>query len=257
MIVKGPAWLFAGWLCVSGLLAVPSILCAQASPSLAELARREEQRRQAITQPGKVYTNADLGPDTFSRPSTPPGLPLTAAAVQEEVIDGDGDAQHPRNFCESCPRESQNRIRRDPAARRAFLLTQGITDGRAPDGFVVDHVMALCAGGADHPSNMQLQTIEAARQKDRTECDGPRIEATGDRAVQTQPVAPVVTSGGTLQVVQPVIVMPLIPSGPTCGANTPRENALAGATSAAGFGSGGSGQPCPPASFQPTTPGGK
>lgn len=33
-------------------------------------------------------------------------------------------------------------------------------------GHVIDHVEPLCAGGADHPSNMQWQTIEDARRKD-------------------------------------------------------------------------------------------
>ena len=36
-------------------------------------------------------------------------------------------------------------------------------------GYIVDHVTPLCAGGADHPSNMQWQTVEAAKIKDRAE----------------------------------------------------------------------------------------
>ena len=36
-------------------------------------------------------------------------------------------------------------------------------------GYVVDHVTPLCAGGPDHPQNMQWQTVEAAKIKDRTE----------------------------------------------------------------------------------------
>jgi hypothetical protein len=31
---------------------------------------------------------------------------------------------------------------------------------------VVDHIVPLCAGGADRPRNMQWQTIAAARAKD-------------------------------------------------------------------------------------------
>jgi hypothetical protein len=34
---------------------------------------------------------------------------------------------------------------------------------------VVDHVIALKRGGADAPSNMQWQTVEAAKAKDRVE----------------------------------------------------------------------------------------
>lgn len=36
-------------------------------------------------------------------------------------------------------------------------------------GFIVDHVVPLCAGGADAPSNMQWQTVEDAKAKDRDE----------------------------------------------------------------------------------------
>jgi len=36
-------------------------------------------------------------------------------------------------------------------------------------GYVVDHVVPLCAGGADHPSNLQWQTVADAKVKDRAE----------------------------------------------------------------------------------------
>ena len=36
-------------------------------------------------------------------------------------------------------------------------------------GHVIDHVEPLCAGGADHPSNMQWQTVAEAKLKDRHE----------------------------------------------------------------------------------------
>jgi hypothetical protein len=44
----------------------------------------------------------------------------------------------------------------------------GKTRGACP-GYVVDHVTPLCAGGADRPSNMQWQTVSAAKIKDRDE----------------------------------------------------------------------------------------
>jgi hypothetical protein len=34
---------------------------------------------------------------------------------------------------------------------------------------VIDHVNPLCAGGPDHPSNMQWQTVADAKIKDRAE----------------------------------------------------------------------------------------
>ncbi len=36
-------------------------------------------------------------------------------------------------------------------------------------GYVIDHVIPLCAGGADDPLNMQWQTIAEAKAKDREE----------------------------------------------------------------------------------------
>jgi hypothetical protein len=44
----------------------------------------------------------------------------------------------------------------------------GNTRGACP-GHVVDHITPLRAGGADHPSNMQWQTREEAKIKDRRE----------------------------------------------------------------------------------------
>lgn len=37
------------------------------------------------------------------------------------------------------------------------------------EGYVVDHVVPLCAGGVDQPTNMQWQTIVDAKAKDRIE----------------------------------------------------------------------------------------
>ncbi len=44
----------------------------------------------------------------------------------------------------------------------------GRTRGRCL-GYVVDHIKPLCAGGADHPSNMQWQSAPDAKIKDRAE----------------------------------------------------------------------------------------
>ena len=40
--------------------------------------------------------------------------------------------------------------------------------GRRP-GYVIDHVTPLACGGADHPDNMQWQTTEQAKLKDKWE----------------------------------------------------------------------------------------
>jgi hypothetical protein len=44
----------------------------------------------------------------------------------------------------------------------------GKTTGKCP-GFVVDHVIPLCAGGEDSPANLQWQELRASREKDKWE----------------------------------------------------------------------------------------
>jgi hypothetical protein len=56
---------------------------------------------------------------------------------------------------------------RSRAPVRAFLKASGFPNGRP--GFVVDHVLPLCAGGADAPSNMQFQEHAASLVKDAHE----------------------------------------------------------------------------------------
>ena len=71
------------------------------------------------------------------------------------------------------PRDAKGRIQRSPEAKHEFRKAHPCpstdrTSGRCP-GFVVDHVQALKHGGADAPANMQWQTKDAARAKDRVE----------------------------------------------------------------------------------------
>lgn len=65
------------------------------------------------------------------------------------------------------PRDSRGRIHRSREAKDEFLRRTGYPHGRP--GYVVDHVVPLCAGGADAPSNMQWQTVEEGKVKDRQE----------------------------------------------------------------------------------------
>lgn len=61
-------------------------------------------------------------------------------------------------------------LARDRGQVRAFRRTHpcpatGKAAGSCP-GWVVDHVVPLCLGGADHPVNMQWQEREASLKKD-------------------------------------------------------------------------------------------
>jgi hypothetical protein len=71
------------------------------------------------------------------------------------------------------PRDSHGRIARSSSAKHAFEKSNpcpstGKASGACP-GYVIDHVTPLKRGGADSPSNMQWQTKEAAKIKDKTE----------------------------------------------------------------------------------------
>jgi len=62
---------------------------------------------------------------------------------------------------------------RSAAARHAFVKSHpcpatGHTKLPCP-GYVIDHIVPLCGGGMDHKMNMQWQTVEDAKRKDREE----------------------------------------------------------------------------------------
>lgn len=79
---------------------------------------------------------------------------------------------------------------RDLKQRNDFRRTlvcpaTGKARGACP-GYVVDHIRPLCAGGADHPSNMQWQTTAEAKQKDRLEA----VECAAQRRQRVVPRKP-------------------------------------------------------------------
>ena len=64
-------------------------------------------------------------------------------------------------------RDSHGRIKRSEAAKKEFMRQSGHPNGWP--GHVVDHIIPLKRGGADSPSNMQWQTIEEAKAKNKWE----------------------------------------------------------------------------------------
>lgn len=71
------------------------------------------------------------------------------------------------------PRDSKGRIKRSESAKNVFKRSNpcpatGKTSGPCK-GYVIDHMTPLSKGGQDSPSNMQWQTKEAAKQKDKWE----------------------------------------------------------------------------------------
>ena len=70
-------------------------------------------------------------------------------------------------------RDAHGRIERSGAARAAFKREHPCPATHLPTGpcpgYIIDHVIALKRGGADTPTNMQWQTVEDAKAKDRVE----------------------------------------------------------------------------------------
>jgi hypothetical protein len=64
-------------------------------------------------------------------------------------------------------RTSNGKIKRSFSGRVEFMRRTGYPKGRT--GYVVDHIVPLECGGSDSPSNMQWQTVQEAKIKDRSE----------------------------------------------------------------------------------------
>lgn len=80
---------------------------------------------------------------------------------------------HSHHKAANAPRDSHGRIKRSSKAKGEFKQSHpcpstGRSTGACP-GYVIDHVTPLYRGGADDPNNMQWQTKEAAKEKDRWE----------------------------------------------------------------------------------------
>lgn len=86
------------------------------------------------------------------------------------------NASSPHTGSQKAPgvqRDARGKIQRDPEQKAKFKRTHpcpstGKTGGACP-GYVVDHVQALKHGGRDDPSNMQWQTVQQGKAKDKVE----------------------------------------------------------------------------------------
>lgn len=68
---------------------------------------------------------------------------------------------------------SEARIKRSQSAKVEFKLANpcphnGATKGPCT-GYIIDHMWPLACGGEDHPRNMQWQTAQEAKDKDKWE----------------------------------------------------------------------------------------
>jgi hypothetical protein len=93
--------------------------------------------------------------------------------LQKAIIVVAIQPHHNSNYCTTCERDSHGHIKRSPEVKNDFKQSHpcsstGKSNGACPS-YVIDHIKPLERGGADEPSNMQWQTKEAAKLKDRME----------------------------------------------------------------------------------------
>ena len=102
-------------------------------------------------------------------------LVVTFAAVTFalSLVTTKARAGAPEPFSAIALSENSGALERSARQKRAFRAAHPCpatarASGPCP-GWIVDHVVPLCAGGPDHPANMQWQTVEKAKAKDREE----------------------------------------------------------------------------------------
>ena len=95
-----------------------------------------------------------------------PGEGRSKASTRSRTV------SHPRATTPTPPgaRDSNGRFKRSETVKEGFMRQSGHPHGWP--GHVVDHRVPLACGGADAPSNMQWQTTEEAKAKDRIERHG-------------------------------------------------------------------------------------
>jgi hypothetical protein len=96
-------------------------------------------------------------------------------ALQAKRYSSRVSSHHSHSYTSS--RHSRHsRIKRSTAAKVAFKRQHPCpSTGKSPGpcrGYVIDHVKPLACGGADDPSNMQWQTVEEGKAKDKWERKG-------------------------------------------------------------------------------------
>lgn len=74
---------------------------------------------------------------------------------------------HISGYVYGVKRDNNGHVERSSSARKEFMKQTGYPKGHP--GYVIDHIIPLKRGGADTPGNMQWQTKEEAKAKDKLE----------------------------------------------------------------------------------------
>ena len=108
----------------------------------------------------------------FEKVTSGHGTARASSGAKRKASTKPDDAKTSKKKASTAARTTNGRIARSAAAKHTFEAQTGYPHGRP--GYVVDHIKPLACGGVDAPSNMQWQTIAAARAKDKVERAGCR-----------------------------------------------------------------------------------
>jgi hypothetical protein len=108
------------------------------------------------------YTKSSYKKSSYKAYKTP-----TVKKVKVTTYKATSTKKHNKNYCATCQRDKNGKILRSEKSKKVFEKQTGYPHGRP--GYVIDHIKPLKEGGADDPSNMQWQTVEEAKAKDKVE----------------------------------------------------------------------------------------
>jgi len=107
--------------------------------------------------------------------NNPPIENSTPIENEDELLTEDPIPSPYKHNSAGIERDADGRIKRSSAAKNDFKQSNpcpnGVRRSGSCPGYVIDHINPLACGGADAPYNMQWQTVQAAKAKDKTERD--------------------------------------------------------------------------------------
>jgi hypothetical protein len=155
--------LFIAFVCSSLTLDLAGSVCAQ---SLADVARKEEERRKTIPQPAKVYTNKDL---SAVPPASTPPPPAVAATPADAKGAKEADKSATEKEAGAAPKDQAPAKDQAYWAGRLKALQEQLDRNEIYADALQSRINALTADFVNRDDPAQRSVIERDRQKNIAE----------------------------------------------------------------------------------------